>query len=95
MTARPWRSPLPQDTQREQVVYELAPLPLAGRPVGVLLSVRRDPDGGWRARLTFATPGGRDLETAEIFRAASEAELWAAVRSLGEHHLRALYLSLS
>jgi hypothetical protein len=33
-------------------------------------------------------------ETAEIFRGASEQEMWESVNHLREHHLRDLYRSL-
>ena len=62
--------------------------------IAIHLTVRRDDDGTWRARLRFIDPDLVARETAEIFCAASEPELWESVRSLPEHHLRALYLSL-
>jgi hypothetical protein len=45
--------------------------------------------------LRFIDPELVARETAEIFCAESEPELWESVRSLPEHHLRALYLSLA
>ena len=43
---------------------------------------------------TFRTYEG-DVPTAEILCAASEADLWAAARGLGPHHLRSLFQSLT
>jgi len=93
MAAQPGRTPLPQEW--EQVEHELPPLRVAAEPVGVRLALRRAADGAWRGRLRFLDPGGRERETADIFCAPSESELWRSVRSLGEHNLRALYLSLA
>ena len=93
MTAQPGRIPGPQEG--EPVEHALDPLPIGTRTVGVRLLLRRAPDGAWRGRLRFVSPGGREPETADIFCAASESELWRAVRALGTHHLRALYLSLA
>jgi hypothetical protein len=72
----------------------LPPLRLSDQSIAVHLSARREDDGVWRARLRFIDPHLRAHDTAEIFCAASEAELWQSVRGLHEHHLRALYLSL-
>jgi len=45
--------------------------------------------------LRFADPDStRERETAEIFCAESEADLWESVRELRDHHLRDLYRSL-
>jgi hypothetical protein len=93
MTARPNRTSLPQD--REPVQHELDPLRILESLVAIHLTVRRSTDGAWRGRLRFATPEAPDRETAEIFCADSEEELWRSVRSLGRHYLRALYLSLA
>jgi hypothetical protein len=93
MTAQPYRSTAP--VARERVLHELPPLRLTDQQITLHLSVRRDDDGDWRARLLFVEPDARTRETAEIFRGASEAELWQSVRSLHDHHLRALYLSLA
>jgi hypothetical protein len=93
MTAQPNRSWLPQ--QWEQVEHELAPLRVNHHPVALQLGIRRAEDGAWRGWLRFVTPGGAVRQTAEIFCAESEAELWQAVRALGDHHLRALYTSLA
>jgi hypothetical protein len=92
MTAQPYRSTAP--ASRDPVLHELPPLRLSDQLITLHLSVRRDDDGAWRARLRFIDPQLRAHDTAEIFCGASEAELWQAVRGLQEHHLRALYLSL-
>jgi len=93
MTAQPYRfsDPLAQ----EPVLHELPPLNVADRRITLQLSVRRDDYGDLRARLLFLEPGHSTRETAEIFCAATETELWQAVRRLNEHHLRALFLSLA
>lgn len=93
MTARPNRTPLPQGW--EPVQHELAPVRVFDAEVAVRLTVRRSADGAWRGQLHFGPPEGPTRETAEIFCADSEADFWRAVRALGEHHLRALYLSLT
>jgi hypothetical protein len=92
MTARPHRFTAP--VARDPVLHELPPLHLPDQQITLHLSVRRDDDGDWRARLLFVEPDGT-RETAEIFRGVSEAELWQSVRGLHDHHLRALYLSLA
>jgi len=92
MTAQPYRSgPI---AVRDPVVHELPPLRLSDQLIAIHLTVRRDDDGTWRARLRFIDPELVARETAEIFCRGSEPELWESVRSLPEHHLRALYLSL-
>lgn len=93
MTARPYRfgAPVAQDP----VVHELSPLRFPNHLITIQLRLRCDDDGAWRARLLFLDAAGDTRETAEIFCAPSEAELWEAVRTLPEHHLRALYLSLA
>jgi hypothetical protein len=89
MTARPYRpGPL---AGPDPVVHELAPLRLADQLIGLL---RRDNGGTWRARLRYIDATLEARETAEIFCGGSEPELWDSVRSLPQHHLRALYLSL-
>ena len=93
MTARPYRFGAP--AAREPVVHELPPLRFPDRLIAVNLSFRCDEEGAWRARLLFLEPDGGMRETAEIFCAPSEAELWEAVRTLPGHHLRALYQSLA
>lgn len=93
MTAQPNRNRLPQEWERIQ--HELPPLRVQDALVGVCLILRYAPDGAWRGRLRFITPGAADRETAEIFCAPSEAELWRAVHTFGDHHLRALYQSLA
>ena len=92
MTARPSRTPLPHES--DPVHHELTPFSVQDLPVSLWVTIRHAPDGAWRARLRFVTPESPDRETAEIFCADSEPELWRAVRTLGRHHLRALYLSL-
>jgi hypothetical protein len=92
MTAQPSRYPAP--TLRVPRLHELPPLRIADRHIELLLSVRRDEDGAWRARLRFAEQG-IERETAEIFCGLSETELWQSVAGLRDHHIRALYLSLA
>ena len=93
MTAQPYRFTAP--LAREPVLHELPPLRLPDGEITLHLSVRRDDDGDWRARLLYVEPDARTRETAEIFCGATEAELWQSVRGLRDHHLRALYLSLA
>jgi hypothetical protein len=92
MTAQPYR--FGSGATRDPVVHELSPLRLSDQLIAIHLTVRRDDDGTWRARLRFINHDLVARETAEIFCAGSEPELWESVRSLPEHHLRALYLSL-
>ena len=92
MTAQPSRYPAP--ALRVPRLHELPPLRIADRHIEVLLSVRRDEHGAWRARLRFAEQG-IERETAEIFCGLSETELWQSVAGLRDHHIRALYLSLA
>jgi hypothetical protein len=92
MTAQPYRSGPP--AARDPVVHELPPLRLPDLLIAIHLIVRRDDDGTWRARLRFIDPALVARETADIFCGASETELWASVRGLPDHHLRALYRSL-
>jgi hypothetical protein len=92
MTAQPHR--FGPAAAREPVVHELLPLRLSDQLIAIHLTVRREDDGTWRARLRFIDPGLVAHETAEIFCGVSEPELWESVRTLPEHHLRALYLSL-
>ena len=93
MTARPDRTSMAQ--QWEPVQHELPFIRVMAAPVGVVLTLRHSPDGAWRGRLRFTTADAPDRETAEIFCAETETELWRSVRTLGEHQLRALYLSLA
>jgi hypothetical protein len=93
MTAQPHRSYTPDP--QEPVLYELAPLRLTDQSITLQVSVRRSEDGAWRGRLRFIDRSSRETETAEIFCGVSEGELWQAVRGLGQHHLRALYQSLT
>jgi hypothetical protein len=80
---------------REPVQHELDPFRSSGQLVQLSLIIRRTDDGAWRGRLRFTDPeSSRELETAEIFYAASEGDLWGAVRDLRDHHLRDLYRSL-
>jgi hypothetical protein len=92
MTAQPFR--FGPTAARDPVVHDLPALHLSDRTIAIHLLVRRADDGAWRARLRFTDPGQDTHDTAEIFCAESEPELWEAVRSLPEHHVRALYLSL-
>ena len=79
----------------EPVVHELIPIRYAGAEVPVRLAVRRCGDGMWRARLLYGQPEATPpVTTAEIFCAATETDLWQAVRDLRDHHLRDLYRSL-
>lgn len=91
--AYPYRFTAPADG--EPVLHELPPLRLPEHEITLHLRVRQDGDGGWRAGLLFVEADAPTRETAEIFVAASETELWQAVDALSEHHLRALYLSLA
>jgi hypothetical protein len=94
MTAQPYRFGSAAAT-RDPVVHELAPLRLSDQLIAIHLKVRREDDGTWRARLRFIDPELVARETAEIFCADSEPQLWESVRTLPQHHLRALYLSLA
>jgi hypothetical protein len=59
------------------------------------LTLRHADDGAWRGRLRFIDPASsRERETAEILCGDSEADVWASVRELRDHHLRDLYRSL-
>jgi hypothetical protein len=93
MTAQPHR--FGPAAAREPAIHDLPPLRLSDRTIVIHLIVRRDNDGAWRARLRFTDPDLDTRETAEIFCAGSEPEMWEAVRSLPQHHVRALYLSLA
>ena len=93
MRARP--DPTWRPAEEESVEHELEPVRIADQLVNLQLTVRHAADGAWRGRLRFHSPGTPDRETAEIFCATSEADLWQSVRALGTHHLRALYLSLA
>lgn len=85
----------PARDSREPVHHELDPIRFAGQSIPLSLILRRTEDGAWRGRLRFADPDStRERETAEIFCAESEADLWESVRVLRDHHLRDLYRSL-
>jgi len=89
-TARP-----PAPDPREPVHHELDAIRIAGQLVHLSLIIRHADDGAWRGRLRFADPDSmRERETAEIFCAESEADLWESVRVLRDHHRRDLYRSL-
>jgi len=80
---------------REPVLHELPSLRFDGTQLSLTLSIRHAEDGMWRGRLLFAEPGsGATRETAEIFCATTQQDLWQSVRDLREHHLRDLYRSL-
>lgn len=81
----------------EPVTHDLPPFRYGGGTVGVRLELRRAADGTWRGRLLFGVSDGIGTApaTAEIFYAHSEAELWECVHDLREHHLRALYRSVT
>jgi hypothetical protein len=82
--------------QREPSLHELEPLRGVQPPVSVHVAVRTDETGAWRGRLLFAdAQGEHGRETAEIFCAPSEQELWQSVFNLRDHHLRDLYRSLA
>jgi len=93
MTARPSR--FTASPTSGPILHELPPLRVFDQLITLLLSVRRDDHGAWRARLHFIDAESRERETAEIFCGASEPELWQAVHGLHDHNLRALYLSLA
>ncbi|HEU4763409.1 MAG TPA: hypothetical protein VFS28_02065 [Gemmatimonadales bacterium] len=80
----------------EPVLHELPPFRFEGVVVEVRAAVIRGEDGIWRGRLRFRSEGEgeAELETAEIFCAVTEPELWQSVRGLGSHHIRDLYRSL-
>lgn len=85
----------PARDPREPVQHELDPLRCSGLLVQLSLILRRTEDGAWRGRLRFVdAESSRERETAEIFCAESEGELWASVRDLRDHHIRDLYRSL-
>lgn len=92
MSAQPHRSYAPDP--REPALHELPPLHLGGQTIEVTLIVRWA-DGAWRGRLRFTPAGGHERETAEIFCGTTQEELWRSVGGIGNHHLRALYQSLS
>ena len=73
---------------------EFPPLRVAGIDISVRVIARLSEDGAWRGRFQFGGPDG-ECHTAEILCAAHEADLWAAARGLGPHHLRGLYSSLT
>ncbi|HSM16161.1 MAG TPA: hypothetical protein VK845_04060 [Gemmatimonadales bacterium] len=93
MTAPSLRS-LPRESH-DPVVFQLPPIRYDGQTIHLHLSIRRSDDGTWRGRMRFfrdeASP---PRETAEIFRGASEQEMWESVNHLREHHLRDLFRSL-
>lgn len=85
----------PTRDPREPVQHELDPFRCFGLLVQLSLILRRADDRAWRGRLHFVdAESGRERETAEIFFAESEGELWASVRDLRDHHIRDLYRSL-
>jgi len=89
-TARP-----PSRDPREPVQHELDAIRFAGQVVLLSLILRHADDGAWRARIRFLdSDSGRERETAEIFCAESESDLWESVRELRDHHVRDLYRSL-
>lgn len=80
---------------REPAVHDLDAVRIDGVHVAVRLSVRRADDGAWRASLGFVDGNSEsERRTAEIFYGDSEQELWQSVRSLRDHHFRALYRSV-
>lgn len=81
---------------REPSIHDLSPFRFEGNTIATRLCVRHAEDGVWRGRLLFtqADSDSVELETAEIFYATNQQELWQAVHDLREHHLRDLYRSL-
>lgn len=80
---------------REPVQHGLDPFLCSGQLIQLSLIIRRTDDGAWRGRFRFVeSDTSRELDTAEIFCAVSEGELWASVRDLRDHHIRDLYRSL-
>lgn len=73
---------------------DFPPLLAAGVDIPVRVIARLSEDGVWRGRIVFGGHLG-DVVTAEILCAANEADLWAAARGLGPHHLRSLFQSLT
>ena len=73
---------------------DFPPLLAAGVDIPVRVIARLSEDGVWRGRIVFGGHLGV-VVTAEILCAANEADLWAAARGLGPHHLRSLFQSLS
>lgn len=85
----------PTRDPREPVRHGLDPFLCSGQLIQLTLILRQTDDGAWRGRFRFVeSDSGRELETAEIFCAGSEGELWASVRDLRDHHIRDLYRSL-
>lgn len=94
MPGNPVRYGSPHPT--EPVLHELPPLRYEGQLIPVHLEVRRSDDGAWRGRLLYgAGEDGAHVATAEIFCAASEADLWECVHDLRDHHVRDLYRSVA
>ena len=87
----------PARDPREPVSHLLDPLRVGDAEIAVSLTVRLAEDGAWRGRLSFmdAREPNSIRDTAEIFCAQSEDELWSGVQRLREHHFRDLYRSLS
>lgn len=82
---------------REPAVHELTPFRFEGTMIATRLCVRHAEDGVWRGRLLFGGGGegqAAECETADIFCATTQQDLWQAVHNLREHHLRDLYRSL-
>jgi len=86
-----------QPSPSEPVIHDLPPIHYGGGPVPVRLELHRADDGTWRGRLLFGPTDdtGVTPATAEIFCAATEGDLWECVQDLREHHIRALYRSLT
>ncbi len=87
----------PARDPRDPVSHLLDPLRLGEREITVSLTVRLAEDGAWRGRLAFLETDAplAVRETAEIFCADTEDELWLGVQRLREHHFRDLFRSLS
>ena len=94
MAVQPARYGVPQPS--EPVVHDLPSLRYVGSEVAVRVAVRRADDGTWRGWLSFGPTDANSIpSTTEIFCAGTEADLWQAIRDLGEHQLRSLYRSLT
>lgn len=89
--------PRPTGHQPEEPsIHELPGLWIGSEEISMYVAVRRSEDGVWRGRVIFGNiDADSSISTAEILWGATESEIWEAIRDLGEHHLRALYRSLT
>jgi hypothetical protein len=76
--------------------HDLRTVRLEGREVTVRLRLRQVEDDVWVGALVFrvAEPP-EERRTAEILRGTGEQQVRDSVRSLGTHHLRDLFRSLT